>query len=104
MLYGVGMGTTLNLIRGIVDSSIERYIKQYCVQIGESRDGYKIFGCESGIFARAGLDQMSFEYHLGFEWIQHSCKMQLGDWMFYSAKIPQVGKLLTEKGINISVE
>lgn len=98
------MGAVLDLVRSVVDTDVERYVRQYCVDVGQSREGYTIYGCESGIFARAGSNYMNFEYHLGLECFQRCHKTQFGEWLFYSAKITQVGRLLLDKGINISAD
>lgn len=104
MLHGSGVAAVLDLVRSVVDTDVERYVRQYCTVVGQSREGYTIYGCESGIFARAGSNQMNFEYHLGLEWFQRCHKTQFGEWMFYSAEIQQVRRLLLENGINISAD
>lgn len=97
------MGTTLKVIDEVVNHTVEKYVKDYCKQVATHRDGYPIFGCESGIFAKSAMNFMNFEYGLGLEWIPKDCKEQFGQWMFYSAKIPKINNLLADVGINTSV-
>lgn len=97
------MGTTLKVIDEVVSHTVEKYVKDYCKQVATHRDGYPIFGCESGIFAKSAMNYMNFEYGLGLEWIPNYCKEQFGQWMFYSAQLPKIKNLLLESGINTSV-
>lgn len=96
------MGSALSVISGVVDRVMDKYVADLCVPVGQDRDGHTIYGCDSGIFARVASNYMNFEYHVGLEWIPSGCKRQFGAWMFYSAKLPQVEKLLREAGLNIS--
>lgn len=96
------MGTTLSLVSSVVEHVVDRYVREMCVMIGADRDGNVIYGCESGIFAKVS-NHMNFEYQVGLEWIPSGCRKQFGAWMFYSARMSQVEKLLQDAGINISV-
>jgi hypothetical protein len=97
------MGTTLKLIDGIVEHTVDKYVKQCCKQVATHRDGWPIFGCESGIFAKAATNRSHFEHGLGLEWLPRDTINQFGPWLFYSAKIPSIDRLLQDSGINTSI-